>query len=200
MTKGHVRLSDLFRYFKGLPHQLAALTILEEELTKVAPSVLDRNNEWFKVWSQSGKHYDLLPAITLIKEYEGLSLESYICPAGVLTIGYGSTGPHVKQGQKISEAEATVLLAKDMERFITSVDKSIKQPLTNNQRCALISFAFNIGTAAFEDSSLVKRINNGENANKVASEELPRWTKANGTALAGLVRRRNAELALFKKP
>jgi len=199
MTKAPVRLIDLFRYYKNLPHQMAALHLLEEAICKADDSLLDRDQEWFKVWSQSGKQpeNDLKPALDIIKKWEGLRLEGYICPAGVPTIGYGHTGPNVSVGMKITQADADALLASDVERFAKAVDNQIKVPLTNNQRCALISFTFNVGVGALLDSTLRKRLNNGENPQKVAMEELPRWNKGGGEILEGLVRRRRDELDLF---
>ena len=109
MSQNQIRLFDLFRYYqRGLPHQMAAISELEEAINKANPNILGRDQNWFKTWSQSGKQpeRDLQPAIDLIKKWEGLRLESYICPAGVPTIGYGHTGPNVQMGMKITEADA----------------------------------------------------------------------------------------------
>jgi len=202
MTQNQIRLIDLFRFYKaGLPHQMAAVSELEEAINKANPHILGRDQAWFKTWSQSGKQEEnnLQPALDLIKKWEGLRLEGYICPAGVPTVGYGHTGPTVKEGMKITEADAEALLLSDVERFASAVDSQIRVPLTDNQRCALISFTFNVGTGALMDSTLRKRLNNGENAQKVAMEELPRWNKGGGKVLEGLVRRRRDELDLFLK-
>jgi len=98
---------------------------------------------------------------------------------------------------KITQADADYLLTSDVERFAKAVDNQIKVPLTNNQRCALISFTFNVGIGALQESTLRKRLNNGEDPVKVAMEELPRWNKGDGKILEGLVRRRRAEVELF---
>jgi GH24 family phage-related lysozyme (muramidase) len=198
MTQNKIRLLDLFRYYKVLPHQMAAVTELEAAINKANPHILGRDQGWFKTWSQSGKQEDnLQPAIDLIKKFEGCRLEAYLCPAGVWTIGYGHTGPNVKAGLKITQADAEALLLSDVERFARAVDTWIKVDLTNNQRCALISFTFNVGIGALQESTLRKRLNNGEDAVKTAMEELPRWNKGDGKILEGLVRRRRAELELF---
>lgn len=201
MTQNKIRLIDLFRFYKSAPHQMASIAELEEAINKINPHILGRDQGWFKTWSQAGKQEenDLQPALDLIKKWEGLRLEGYICPAGVPTVGYGHTGPTVKEGMKITEADAEALLLSDVERFARAVDSQIRVPLTQNQRCALISFAFNVGTGALMDSTLRKRLNNGENAQKVAMEELPRWNKGGGKVLEGLVRRRRDELDLFLK-
>jgi len=132
--------------------------------------------------------------LSLIKEFEGCRLTSYICAAGVLTIGYGSTGPHVTPGKTITQAEADALLLKDVARFEKGVDDLITVPLKQCQFDALVSFAFNCGNGALEESTLRKRLNAGEDPNTVAKEELPRWTNK---GLAGLVRRRTAEVNMF---
>jgi GH24 family phage-related lysozyme (muramidase) len=74
-----------------------------------------------------------------------------------------------------------------------------KAVLNLNQYGALVSFTFNLGCGAAQGSQMVKRLNNGENVNKVLSEELPKWVHGNGKVLPGLVTRRNNEIALAKK-
>jgi GH24 family phage-related lysozyme (muramidase) len=177
---------------------MAAVAELEAAINKANPHILGRDQGWFKTWSQSGKQEDdLQPAVDLIRKFEGLRLEAYLCPAGVWTIGYGHAGTNIKAGLKITQADAEALLLSDIERFARAVDTWIKVDLTNNQRCALISFTFNVGIGALQESTLRKRLNNGEDAVKVAMEELPRWNKGDGKILEGLVRRRRAELELF---
>ena len=134
--------------------------------------------------------------IDLIKRFEGLRLEAYVCPAGVLTIGYGSTGDHVYPGQVITEPEAEELLRKDLWRFEDCVSNAVKVPLTDNEYAALVSFTFNVGCGALKDSTLLKRLNAGEPKSRVFSEELPRWNKGAGAELEGLTRRRQAEVDL----
>jgi len=200
MSQNKIKLIDLFRFYRsGLPHQMAAVSELEEAINKANPNILGRDQAWFKTWSQGGKQpeRDLQPAVDLIKKWEGLRLDAYICPAGVPTIGYGHTGPNVKLGMKITEADAEALLLSDLEKFARAVDTQIRVPLTNNQRCALISFVFNVGAGALMESTLRRRLNNGEDPQKVAMEELPRWNKGDGKVLEGLVRRRRDELDLF---
>ena len=199
MGKGPIRLADLFKYYKALPHQLAALDELEAEILTADPGALDRSRAWFSTWSQAGKQSEssIEPALQLIRKWEGCRLETYLCSAGVPTIGYGSTGPHVKSGMRITQAEADALLEKDVKRFIDVVDLQITAKLTNNQRCALICFAFNVGAGALLDSTLRRRLNSGEDPNRVAKEEIPRWNKAGGKVLEGLARRREDELKLF---
>ena len=134
--------------------------------------------------------------LKLIKEFEGLRLTTYTCAAGVLTIGYGSTGPHATPGKTITEAEAEALLLKDLVRFETGVSELITKPLSQGQFDALVSFCFNLGCGALEESTLRRRLNAGEDPNVVFPQELPKWVKAGGQTLPGLVRRREAEVKL----
>lgn len=55
MTKAPIRLGDLFKYYRELPHQMAAIVELEALLLKAAPDCLNKDQPWFKTWSQSGK-------------------------------------------------------------------------------------------------------------------------------------------------
>ena len=130
----------------------------------------------------------------LIKEFEGCELTAYVCPAGVLTIGYGSTGSHVSSRQRITEAEAEALLLKDLVRFEKAVNELVKVPMSQGAYDAMVSFCFNCGEGAFADSTLLRELNEGKDPDLTAKSQLPRWT--NG-GLAGLVRRRAAEVELF---
>ena len=136
--------------------------------------------------------------LSLIKEFEGLSLKSYICPAGVWTIGWGHTGPDVKANMTISETKADELLRQDVARFERAVQDLIVARINQAQFDALVSFTYNCGAGALEQSTLRKRLNNNEDPNKVAAEELPKWVKGeHGVTLPGLVERRKKEILLF---
>lgn len=139
--------------------------------------------------------HSLSPAgLKLIQEFEGCRLTTYVDAVGVLTIGYGHTGPDVKSGESIPQSKADELLAKDAARFVRAVNELIAVPLNQNQFDALVSFAFNCGEGALQDSTLRRRLNAGEDPNTVARQELPRW---NNGGMPGLVRRRWAEVELF---
>ena len=129
----------------------------------------------------------------LIRHFEGVRLTAYVCPAGVLTIGFGHTGPDVHEGQQITQAVANQLLRDDLDRFEKGICNQIDVPLTQHEFDAVVSWAFNVGLGASGESTLRRRLNAGENVKTVISQELPRWTN-NG--LAGLVRRRDAEVKL----
>lgn len=133
--------------------------------------------------------------IDLIKRFEGLRLKAYLCPAGVWTIGYGTT-KGVKAGQRITEAQAEELLRADVEKFELAVIRTVKAPLTQNQLDALVSLAYNIGNKAFGNSTLLRLLNAGDYAG--AAKQFDRWTRGGGKVLPGLVKRRAAERALFE--
>ena len=131
----------------------------------------------------------------LIKSFEGLKLNAYLCPANVWTIGYGTT-KGVKAGQAITAAKADELLAADVRQFEDAVNKAVTVPLTQGQFDALVSLTYNIGAAAFRASTLLKLLNAKDYAG--AAKQFARWNKANKKVLTGLVRRREAERQLFE--
>jgi GH24 family phage-related lysozyme (muramidase) len=201
-----IRPSDLFRYYKALPHQMAAVSELEEELLKRVPDLFDKGQPWFKTWSQSGKQTEparpawFAPASKIVAEFEGCRLEPYLCAAGVPTIGYGRTGKDITLGTKrINQAQADQWLAEDLQRFADGIHRLLpgSQLWGANQQAALISWALNVGLGAVESSTLRKRLLGGEPGIIVIPQELPKWDKANGKPLLGLTRRRAAEVALF---
>jgi lysozyme len=132
----------------------------------------------------------------LVRRFEGLRLDAYRCPAGVLTIGYGSTGPHVKTGMVITPGEAERLLDQDLARFETGVTAMIGSvPTSEDEFSAMTSLAFNVGLGRFATSTLLKRHKLG---NKIgAANAFLMWNKAGGQILKGLMRRREAERALY---
>ena len=132
--------------------------------------------------------------LALIKQYEGCRLEAYRCAAGVLTIGYGSTGSHVKEGMKITQPEADQLLSLDLVRFERAVISLANKP-SQPQFDALVSFAFNLGEGALRSSTLLKLHNQGLYID--AANQFTRWNKAAGRVLLGLTRRREAEKKLY---
>lgn len=133
--------------------------------------------------------------VTLIKKFEGCELESYICPAGVWTIGYGTT-KNVIEGMKITENQAEELLKKDLETFEEEIEGLVKVPLSQCQFDSLVAWTYNLGATNLKNSTLLKVLNRTEH------DEVPiqikRWNKANGEVLKGLVRRREAEALLYE--
>lgn len=135
--------------------------------------------------------------LALIKRFEGLRLKAYKCPAGVWTVGYGSTGPHVKPDTVITADEAERLLLDDLVRFEQGVALQC-QIATDNQFAALVAFAFNVGLEALRTSTLRRMHNEGNYAG--AAGQFGRWNKGGGRVLPGLIKRRAAEAALYSKP
>jgi len=135
--------------------------------------------------------------LALIKEFEGCKLTAYRDAVGILTIGYGSTGAHVKPGMKITQGEAEALLRADLDRFENAVSK-MAPTATDNQFAALVSLAFNAGAENLRTSTLLKKHLAGDHEG--AKAEFARWKFAGGKVLNGLVRRRAAEASLYSTP
>ena len=133
--------------------------------------------------------------LALIRQFEGLRLSAYRCPAGIATIGYGSTAG-VQMGQTITAARAEELLRDDVRQFEAAVSRLVKVPLNQGQHDALVSFAFNLGAKALEQSTLLRLLNAGDYSG--AAAQFDRWVYASGKKLSGLVKRRAAERALFE--
>lgn len=133
--------------------------------------------------------------INLIKKHEGCRLQAYLCPAGVPTIGYGHTRD-VKLGQRITQHQADVILESDLEIYEEGVEHLTRmRPPKENQFAALVSFAFNLGVTRLASSTLMKKYLKGDVQG--AADEFPKWVKAGGKVLPGLVKRRAEERALF---
>lgn len=146
-------------------------------------------------------------AVSLIARFEGRRLVAYRDPAGVPTIGFGTTvyptGVKVRMGDAISLNEAKEYLAFSCARFADAVsDLSSGTTLNQNQFDALVSFTYNVGIGAFRDSTMLRRLR-AKDLDGAASE-FPRWNKATirgvKQELPGLTKRRKAERALFEAP
>ena len=132
-------------------------------------------------------------ALPLVGYYEGRNLAAYLDPVGIPTICYGSTAG-VTLGQTRTAAECDALLAAELGEAIAAVDRLSRTPQPDTRRAALGSFAYNVGAGAFERSTLLRKLNNGDVAGACA--ELSRWVYAKGRQLGGLVKRRAAEREL----
>lgn len=198
-----IQLRDAAKHFKQLPHQLAAWDWLQEHLST---ELLDQFAEMYRadpVQKQPLPPAWLAPALKVIRKWEGCRLEAYLCPAGVPTIGYGATrmiDRAVRMGDKITQEMADEMLQNEVEHLFAPGVFSllpVAKKWRAEQTAAIISFAYNVGLSALEESTLRKRILAGEDVNKVVIEELPRWNKGGGKVLEGLVNRRKDEIALF---
>ena len=154
-----ITLEQLFRFYRNEPHQAAAIQLLEQDLAVNGyAAAMRRDRAWFQTWSQDGKQSDLAAALKIIKEFEGCHLEAYADPLhgwDVATIGYGTTrypdGRKVKQGDKINAIEADMLLRQEVDRIAGKLRVSIPAwiEMADHQKCALISFAYNLGSGFY---------------------------------------------------
>jgi len=140
--------------------------------------------------------------LKLLVEFEGLKLDAYLCPAGVWTIGIGSTkyanGQPVKKGDKLTKEEAYKLFLDTSAQYTNCIKKYVIRPLKQNEFDALFCLCYNIGCGAFAKSSLVKFINGGQTIEKIRIGFLM-WIKVSGVVSKGLMRRRLKEFNLYAK-
>ncbi len=145
-------------------------------------------------------------ALDLIRKWEGLRLEAYICPGGVPSIGYGTTvypsGATVCLGDRISDQQANAMLVRECSVLCPKITQLLSVSLQQNQFDALVSFVYNLGLGALADSTLLRKLNASDFAG--AAAEFNRWNKAivNGrkVVLEGLTNRRRDERELFESP
>lgn len=137
--------------------------------------------------------------LDLICRFEGFSPVIYICPAGYPTIGYGHLITEANKERfldGVDEEEALELLRSDVGKAERAVLRLIAVPLTQGQFDALVSFTFNLGSGALQRSTLRRKVNREEHADVPA--ELMKWVWAGDRKLRGLVKRRAAEVMLYK--
>lgn len=132
-------------------------------------------------------------AIPLIVHFEGYVPWVHRDPIGRLAACYGHDDQTMTLGKRFTAAECQAMLNQDLIKHAEAID-CIKRPLTDGQKAAFLSFAFNVGNNAFCGSTLVRKANAGDMAGACA--ELLRWTYAGKKELPGLVRRRAAERAV----
>ena len=141
--------------------------------------------------------------LAMIENFEGCLLKASNKLDGVWTIGYGQTGRYygkrVRRGMTTTKAEAHAWLRDhSIKTYEDAVSAAVKVPLNQNQFDALVSFTYNVGIGALKQSTALRKLNAGDYAG--AADALTMWTKCNGKVLAGLVRRRKEEQALFLTP
>ena len=141
--------------------------------------------------------------LNLIRDFEGLKVKPYKCPAGIPTIGIGTTryenGKPVTMGDPvITESRAWELLSNRLIGCESALKRFVTVELNQNEFDALVSFIYNVGEGNFANSTLLRMLNAGDDRDDV-SAQLLRWNKANGVPLDGLTRRRQAERSLFLK-
>lgn len=132
----------------------------------------------------------------MIEQWEGLRLQTYRDSVGVATIGYGHTGPDVHDGEDITEAQADALMTADLHKFEVAVSSMVDMAPTSQQQFdAMVSFSYNLGSGALAGSSLLRYHKAGQF--EAAAGEFVKWDHAGGQVLAGLLRRRQGEAAVY---
>ncbi len=144
--------------------------------------------------------------IDLIKKYEGLKLSAYQDSVGIWTIGYGHTGG-VKQGDTCTLAQATAWLLNDISSAENAVCDAVTSDINENQKAALVSFCYNVGPGREGIKDGLVELKSGGQSHLLiytnrsdwvnASNEFPKWAKAGGVVVFGLMKRRMDERALF---
>jgi lysozyme len=141
-------------------------------------------------------------AAGLCQVFEGFRSKPYLCPAGVATIGYGSTYYADKrkvtlQDASISEPEAKALLMTELEHtYLPGVLRNCPSLITDVRKCnAIVDFVYNLGVGRLQTSTLKRKINAQDWEG--AKEQLMLWTKGGGKVLPGLLKRRQAECTLL---
>ena len=140
-------------------------------------------------------------AAKVIKEFEGFEAKPYLCPANIPTIGYGNTmypnGERVTMDDpEITEEQATEMLMDTIKSVEKQVKNILEVKLKAHQLAALISFTYNVGIGNLSKSTLLAWVNSNPDFNRIP-EQFRRWNKGGGRVLKGLVRRREAEVALW---
>jgi lysozyme len=138
--------------------------------------------------------------IKIIKAFEGFRASPYLCAAGVITVGYGSTRgfdnrPISMDMELLTKEDGLFLLRRDLAKSERAVDRLIKVELSTNEFSSLCSFCYNVGSGNLQMSTLRSKLNRGDRDG--AADEFPKWRRASGRILAGLVRRREIERQLF---
>ena len=142
-------------------------------------------------------------AAKIVRQFEGLerplpngNYTAYLCPAGVWTIGVGSTGKDIKRGTVWTKAQCEARFLHDLNAvYGPAVDKLLLDPTTPGKKAALVSFCYNLGADALGRSTLIRCHNDGNT--RAAGDQFLRWTRAGGKVLRGLVKRREAERKLY---
>lgn len=147
--------------------------------------------------------------LQLLEQWEGFKLNVYKDSAGLPTIGVGHLltkselssgkitikGVPVNYADGLTEQQVTDLLGQDVQPAAAAVNNGVKVPLNQNQFDALVSFTFNVGTGAFNGSTLLKVLN--QKQYDQVPTQLLRWTRSGGQVVQGLVNRRNNEIQLW---
>ena len=128
--------------------------------------------------------------------FEGCRLLAYLCPAGIWTIGWGSTGKGITKGVRWTQEEADARMESDATVYYLAAVKASPILITRNSaHCAVADFVYNLGMGRYNSSTFKKRIDEGEWED--AAHELLKWVHGGGKVLPGLVLRRKEEIRLI---
>jgi len=122
---------------------------------------------------------------------EGRRYTAYQDPGGVWTVCDGITGPDVIRGKRYTDSECDALLNKHLAPVKRVVDRAVKVPIDDYTRASLYSFAYNVGPGAFERSSLLRHLNEGNTIE--ACNDLRKWVYVNKQRNRGLINRREID-------
>ena len=169
-------------------------------LAAFSPALLELPNLEFKqeknvVVVHPCKPIEWVQMVEIVKECEGFYSEPYVCPAGVVTIGYGHTAT-ADQLDAVTQSEAHKLLVADLKKAEAHVDRIVTVPLDDGQKACLVSFTFNCGQGNLRQLvSGPDRLNSGnyDSVKKI----LPLYRMGGGKVLKGLEIRRKKELTLW---
>lgn len=131
----------------------------------------------------------------LTETFEGCRLSAYQDIRGIWTIGYGHTAG-VRQGDTCTQDQAETWLLQDIQWAAHVVNSTVLPPLTQGEFDALVDFVYNVGSGNFANSTMLRLLNAGEYA--AAADEFEKWDLSAGKVSAGLLRRRQAEEAVFR--
>jgi GH24 family phage-related lysozyme (muramidase) len=201
------KLRDFFYYYdRNNPDHRAAVDLLQNTVSEV----MNDDADWVKVYrGEPGSTNCLERAVEIISEFEGFEPLPYLCPAGVWTIGFGTT--YYPDGSKVSEEDPEISRAKASEFLEDHISKHINPRLSqtvptwgilnSNQKAALISFAYNLGANFYGNSgfyTISKALSTPGWLQKVPSA-LMLYINPGSSFEAGLRRRRSAEVDLWMK-
>jgi lysozyme len=132
--------------------------------------------------------------LALTEQFEGCRLTAYPDQVGVPTVGYGHTRG-VRLGMTCTQEQAEAWLRDDIAICEQDVNTHVKVPLTQGEFDALVDFSFNLGCQSLNGSTLLRLLNAGDYHG--AAAEFEKWSHAGGKVVAGLLRRRQAEVVEF---
>jgi len=133
----------------------------------------------------------------LTASFEGRKYQAYQDSRGTWTIGVGHTGPEVHEGLVWTDAQIDSAFLADSQWAQSTVNQEVTVPITQDENNALVDLIFNIGRGNFDSSTLLRELNAGQY--ELAAAQFDRWDRSGGVELAGLLRRRQAETALFEQ-